>query len=195
MENLGLLAWQLWAWGGTSSLDDLTAPERRATVLDLSGAGGVAERSTAALALLDHLWAHRDERRPTLIVIDEAHNVCSAAPSDPVQALATERLIDIAAEGRKYGLWLFLSTQRPSKIHPQVLSQCDNLVVMRMNAPGDVAQLTDAFGFAPPAMLAQAPTFRKGEALLAGGFVHVPMVARIGTRFTTEGGVDVPVPR
>jgi hypothetical protein len=44
-------------------------------------------------------------------------------------------------------------------------------------------------------MLAQAPTFRKGEALLAGGFVKVPMVARIGARYTTEGGVDVPVPR
>ena len=195
IENLGVLDWDIWAWGGASVLDTIASPSTRATVLDLSGAGGTAERATAALAVLDHLWTHREERRPMLIVIDEAHNVCSAAPTDPVQALATERLIDIAAEGRKYGLWLLLSTQRPSKIHPQVLSQCDNLVVMRMNAQADLQQLGDAFGFAPPAMLAQAVTFRKGEALLAGGFVNIPMTVQVGVRHTVEGGSDVAVPR
>jgi hypothetical protein len=195
LENLGVLDWNIWAWGADSVLDTLSAPGTRATVLDLSGAGGTSERATAALAFLDHVWERREERRPMLIVIDEAHNLCSAAPSDPVQALATQRLIDIAAEGRKYGLWLLLSTQRPSKVHPQVLSQCDNLVVMRMNSQGDLAQLGDAFGFAPPAMLAEAPAFRKGEALLAGGFVTIPMKVQVGARHTLEGGIDVPVPR
>jgi DNA helicase HerA-like ATPase len=194
-ENLGVLDWGIWAWGQASALDGLADPGRRATVFDLSGASGTAERGAAALAVVEHLWTHRHERRPTLIVIDEAHNVCSADPSDPVQALATERLIDIAAEGRKYGLWLLLSTQRPSKIHPQVLSQCDNLVVMRMNSPADLAQLADAFGFVPPGMLERASTFRKGEALVAGGFVPMPMIVRVGVRHTVEGGVDVPVPR
>ena len=71
----------------------------------------------------------------------------------------------------------------------------DNLVVMRMNAPGDVAQLTEAFSFAPPACWRRVPTFRKGEALFAGGLVRVPMIEKIGARYTAEGGVDVPVPR
>ena len=87
-----------------------------------------SERSAAAPAVLDHLWQRRESRDPTLIVIDEAHNVCTTEPADELQALTTERLVQIAGEGRKFGLWLLVSTQRPSKIHPNVLSQCDNLV-------------------------------------------------------------------
>ena len=111
-----------------------------------------------------------------------------------MQLALVERLVQIAAEGRKYGLWLLLSTQRPSKIHPQVLSQCDNLVLMRMNSPGDIAELGEVFGFAPPAMLRASKSFIQGEALVAGGFVPVPSLIRMGGRLTVEGGRDVPVP-
>jgi DNA helicase HerA-like ATPase len=41
---------------------------------------------------------------------------------DPIQAAVTELLIAIAGEGRKYGLYLFLATQRPDKLHPNVIS-------------------------------------------------------------------------
>lgn len=99
--------------------------------------------------------------------------------------------IQIAAEGRKYGIWLLLSTQRPSKVHPQVLSQCDNLVLMRMNSPRDLA---DLFGFAPQAMLQASPHFSQGELLVAGAFTPVPSFGRVGPRISVEGGSDVRVP-
>ena len=111
-----------------------------------------------------------------------------------MQSALVERLVQIAAEGRKYGLWLLLSTQHPSKLHPQLLSQCDNLMLMRMNSPADVAELTEVFGFAPPAMIAMAPHFRQGEALFAGAFVPRPSLMRMGERLTLEGGADVAVP-
>jgi DNA helicase HerA-like ATPase len=130
-----------------------------------------------------------------LIVIDEAHNLCTNEPADALQAAVTDRLVQIAAEGRKYGLWLLLSTQRPSKIHPNVLSQCDNLMMMRMNSPGDVAELGEVFGFAPPSLLAAAPTFGLGECLLAGRFSPLARIAKIGERLTFQGGADVDVPR
>jgi DNA helicase HerA-like ATPase len=71
---------------------------------------------------LDHLWDRRTECDPVLIVVDEAHKVCSAKPGDPLHALATERLVQIAAEDGKYGLWLALATQQPGKIHPRDLA-------------------------------------------------------------------------
>ena len=74
-----------------------------------------------------------------------------------------------------------------------MLSQCDNLVLMRMNSPGDLAELGTVFGFAPPAMLRSSPFFVQGEAL-AGGFVPTPAVVRMGGRLTVEGGSDVAVP-
>jgi uncharacterized protein len=127
-------------------------------------------------------------------VIDEAHNLCPTEPASPMAALIVEPLVQIAAEGRKYGLWLLLSSQRPSKVHPQALSQCDNLVLMRMNSPGDLDELAGMYGFAPPAMLRTSQFFSQGEALLAATFVPRPALVRMGARLTREGGSDVPVP-
>ncbi len=121
MENLQVLDWDVWSWG-TSSVLDVIDERPRATVLDLGGFAIPAESRVAALATLDHLWARREERFPILVVIDEAHNLCSPEPATAVERALTERLIQIAAEGRKFGMWLFLSTQRPTKIHPNVLS-------------------------------------------------------------------------
>ena len=84
-----------------------------------------------------------------LLVIDEAHNVCPADPVDPLARATTERLIQIANEGRKYGIWLLLCTQRPSRIHQAVLAQCDNLALMRMNSPGDLARARAALRVRP----------------------------------------------
>ena len=88
--------------------------------------------------MLEQLWHRRSRREPILIVIDEAHNVCPARPEDALTALATEHAVRIAAEGRKFGLYLLASTQRPQKIHENVISQCDNLVLMRMNSVADL---------------------------------------------------------
>jgi hypothetical protein len=193
MENLGLLEWEVWAREQASAAE-VIASEARATVVDLGGLPDRRQPWAVALDVVESLWARRHERRPVLLVIDEAHNLCPSEPTDPLAVALTERLVQIAAEGRKFGLWLLLSTQRPSKVHPQVVSQCDNLALMRMNSPADVAELTTIFGFAPPAMIAAAPTFAQGEVLLAGGFVAAPTFARMGRRITFQGGVDVPVP-
>lgn len=192
IDNLEILNWPLWSFGRASTVDVLD--ERpRVTVLDVGGFSHVSEPQAAALCVLEHLWQHRMDRRPLLIVIDEAHNFCPPEARNDIEAQLTEQIIQIAAEGRKFGLWLFLSTQRPTKIHPNVLSQCDNLGLMRMNAPRDLAEIADVFGFVPSYLLEQSPTFRKGEALFAGGFSDEPQLVRIGRRLTVEGGGDLSV--
>ena len=65
--------------------------------------------------------------------------------------LSSDRAVQIAAEGRKYGLYLLTSTQRPNKVHENVVSQCDNLLLMRMNSQADLADLSRLFSFVPPA--------------------------------------------
>ena len=154
----------------------------------------VDEQLAIALAVFEDLWQRREERRPVLLVVDEAHNLCSPDLESTAARAVRDFIIQIAAEGRKFGLWLLLSTQRPSKIHPQIVSQCDNLTLMRMNSPNDLAELGDLFGFVPRGMLAQSSRFRQGEALVAGGFVPAPSIIKFRDRITQEGGVDVPVP-
>ncbi|MGV2983816.1 ATP-binding protein [Microbacterium sp. AGC85] len=193
MENLQVLKWDLWS-RGTSSVVDAIDERPRATVLDLGGFDHPAEPKVAALAVLEHLWARREERRPLLIVIDEAHNLCPPDPRTEVEQALSRQLVQIAAEGRKFGLWLLLSTQRPTKIHPNVLSQCDNLGLMRVNAPRDLAELAEVFGFAPEDAIRRSQTFRQGQALFAGGFVAEPTFVQMGARLTEEAGGDVAVP-
>lgn len=193
MENLGLLQWEVWARDLPSAADVVTGGNG-ITVMDLGGFGDPSEAVAVCLEVVDELWAQRDRRIPTLLVIDEAHNLCGTDPTSQVGQQLLDRLIQVAAEGRKYGLWLLLSSQRPSKIHPQILSQCDNLMLMRMNSPDDIAELGRTFGFAPKAMLQASNGFVQGEALLAGGFAPVPMLVQVRERLTAQGGGDVAVP-
>jgi DNA helicase HerA-like ATPase len=193
IENLGVLEWDLWAFDAETA-KDVYATRPRALVMDLGGFDHPDEPLTAALSMLDHLWKHRYERTPVLIVIDEAHNLCPPNPTTPLERALTERIVQIAAEGRKYGLWLLLSTQRPSKIHPNVLSQCDNLALLRMSSPRDLAELGSLFGYAPSDLVERSPLFGRGQGLFAGGFVAQPSLVQMGRRLTREGGRDVPVP-
>ena len=193
VENLGVLGWSLWS-GETDAVTHILDSRPDATVLDLGGFAYPDESLVVAMAVLDDLWAKREQRRPLLIVIDEAHNLCSPDQHSPLHVAVRERIIQIAAEGRKFGLWLLLSTQRPSRVHPSIISQCDNLALMKMTSPVDLDELGTIFGFVPQTMLARASHFAQGEALFAGGFTPAPMMVRMGSRLTREGGSDVNVP-
>jgi uncharacterized protein len=142
--------------------------------------------------VLGDLWCRRQEPSPVLIVLDEAHNICPAQPPDQLGALAAENAIRIAAEGRKFGLYLLVSTQRPQKIPENVLSQADNLVLLRLNSLADAAFAEAAFSFVPPSLIERSVTFRQGEGLIAGRISPEPALLRFGARITEEGGADVP---
>jgi uncharacterized protein len=191
--NLGVLNWSVWSHGrGRSLVDELQDPTSRCLVVDLGSLDTINEQRLISETVLSTLWRTRARRQPCLIVIDEAHNVCPRQPADAVTALATNYASLIAAEGRKFGLYLLTSTQRPQKVHDEVLSQCDNLLLMRMNSEADLGRLSDAFSFVPGGLIQRATTFRQGETLVAGKFVPHPTYVRFGQRLSQEGGADIP---
>jgi uncharacterized protein len=191
--NLGVFEWSVWSRGrGRSLVKELVEPTSRCLVIDLGSLDTINEQRLISETVLSTLWRNRSHRQPCLIVIDEAHNVCPSQPADAVTALATSHASLIAAEGRKFGLYLLTSTQRPLKVHDEVLSQCDNLLLMRMNSEADLGHLRDAFSFVPAGLIARATTFRQGESLVAGKFVPHPMYVRFGQRLSQEGGADIP---
>jgi hypothetical protein len=191
--NLGVLRWQVWSRGAEGSiLRDAADPDVRCLVVDLGSLGTREEQALVAQGVLARLWERRAERTPVLIVVDEAHNVCPAAPDDPLTALATDYAVRIAGEGRKFGLYLLVSTQRPQKVHENVLGQCDNLLLMRMNSTADLGYVGDVFSFVPQSLLERATTFRQGESLAAGKISPHPALLRFGARVSEEGGSDVP---
>jgi DNA helicase HerA-like ATPase len=190
--NLGVDRFKVWSrHDDVSVLDDVMDNDIRCLVVDLGSLDTRAEQSLVAAAVLERLWRRRAERHPVAVVIDEAHNVCPARPDDPLTALATEDAIRIAGEGRKFGLYLVVVTQRPQKVHENVLSQCDNLILMRMNSTADLSHVAQTFSFVPLGLIERAGTFGQGEALVAGKIASHPALMRFGARITHEGGADV----
>ena len=190
--NLGVLSWSIWAPDVPSLVEELREPSARCTVVDLGSLATEVEQRVVAAAALSALWGTRAGRRPCLVVVDEAHNVCPAEPPDELSRLSAEQAVRIAAEGRKYGLYLLTATQRPHKVHENVVSQCDNLLMMRMNSQADVDVVGRLLSFVPPGLLAGATSFRMGQALVAGKILPQPAYVRMGERVSEEGGADVP---
>jgi hypothetical protein len=193
VRNLGIHRWQVWSTGDLGSVQDLVAPNGpRGLVVDLGSLETPGEKAVAAETVLAALWRRREAREPTLVVIDEAHNVCPREPGDSVTELATEHAARFAAEGRKFGLYLLVSTQRPQRVNELVVSQCDNLVLMRMASSADLAYVSARLSYAPAPLLERATSFALGEALVAGKIASHPAFVRFGPRIGQEGGGDVP---
>jgi uncharacterized protein len=192
MANLGVADWDVWRRDGETSIAAAGIGQERCVVLDIGSLPLPDERTTVALAVLGFRWRNRAERRPVLLAIDEAHNVLPAVTDDPLLRATADIGSLIAGEGRKFGLHLFVATQRPSKVHPNVVSQCDNLVLMRMNGVRDVDDLVSLFSHVPEGMVREALGFRLGQALFAGPIAPVPLLVQVGARLSPEGGGDVP---
>jgi DNA helicase HerA-like ATPase len=194
IRNLGALEWPVWSRDSADRgiLAELDRRDWRCLVVDLGSIALPTTRALVAAAVLSRLWARRAERRPVLVVVDEAHNVCPPRPEGPLTAIATDLAVAIAGEGRKFGLYLLVATQRPLKVHENVLSQCDNLFLMRVNSQGDLARIAELFSFAPAGLLARAATFGLGQLLVCGRVVSHPTLVQSGGRIAQEGGADVP---
>jgi hypothetical protein len=117
------------------------------------------------------LWS--DGVAPLLFVCEEAHRY---APADGNIGFGPTRraLSRIAKEGRKYGVFLGLITQRPAEIDPTIISQCSTLFVMRLSNERDQALIRSAASDAAANLLAFIPSLGTREAFTFGPGVALP---------------------
>lgn len=111
---------------------------------------------------------------PTMLALEEAHHYLRQLPGESdggQQALAYERL---AKEGRKFGLSLLISTQRPSEVSPTVLSQCGTWAVFRLNNEADQRAVASAAETAGVNVSRQLAGLGRGEAIIFGAALPVP---------------------
>lgn len=112
---------------------------------------------------------------PTLLVLEEAHHYLrQVAEPDQTGAnsLAYERL---AKEGRKFGLGLWLSTQRPSEVSPTVLAQCGTWAVFRLTSEQDLRAVDAAGEWVDKRELSRIAGLPRQQALVFGSSVAVPV--------------------
>jgi hypothetical protein len=108
-----------------------------------------------------------DRRVPTFVIVDEAQNFAPTETSNPLRRRVTERLLQIAAEGRKYGIYLILATQRPTKLHPALVPECENSCVLRVQSSLDIRFAIDTLGIEEK-LARNCPSFKKGQGLVSG---------------------------
>jgi len=117
------------------------------------------------------LWS--DGVSPLLFVCEEAHRY---APADKKIGFGpTKRALSrIAKEGRKYGVFLGLVTQRPAEIDPTIISQCSTLFVMRLSNDRDQLLIRSAVSDAAANLLAFIPSLGTREVFAFGAGVALP---------------------
>jgi DNA helicase HerA-like ATPase len=134
--------------------------------------------SMMARMLFDYaIWAREHERRPVLLVCEEAHRYVPARTDGDGQAV--RRILErIAKEGRKYGIALGLITQRPSDLAEGVLSQCGTIISMRLNNERDQAFVRAAMPEGAKGFLDVVPALRNRECIVCGEGVSIPIRVR-----------------
>ena len=110
---------------------------------------------------------------PLLFVCEEAHRYASADRS--LGFGPTRRALSrISKEGRKYGVFLGLVSQRPAELDPTIISQCSTLFVMRMANDRDQAIIRSAVSDAAANLLRFVPSLGTREVLAFGEGVALP---------------------
>ena len=128
---------------------------------------------------------------PLLLVYEEAHKYVPNSELTKFRAskLSIER---IAKEGRKYGVTLLLSSQRPSEISETIFSQCSNFIAMRLTNPTDQNYVSRLLPDTLGDLSKKLPTLSAGEALLIGEAVVMPSLVKLLVCDPEPSSSDIP---
>jgi DNA helicase HerA-like ATPase len=158
-----------------SHLFRLPANGRPMTIMQLAGFPAEVVDSVVSvlcrMAFDFGLWS--DGVSPMLFVCEEAHRYASADRS--IGFGPTRKAVSrIAKEGRKYGVYLGLVTQRPAELDATIISQCNTLFAMRLANERDQTLLRSAVSDAAANLLSFVPSLGTREVLAFGEGVALP---------------------
>lgn len=130
---------------------------------------------TARLIFQVQLWSGGGDRHPIALVCDEAHlYLPGRSAADATEARALAHFERIAKEGRKYGVGLVAVSQRPSELNATVMSQCHNIVALRLSHPADQSAVAGLLPEALGGIRDMLPLLGVGEAVVVGDACLLP---------------------
>ncbi|CUH71758.1 Type IV secretory pathway, VirB4 components [Thalassovita autumnalis] len=170
--------------------------DRQICIIDLNDASDeIVELASAVVARLIFDRMRRAEPRnkmPVHLILEEAHRYISERPSRfAIDAGITFQRI--AKEGRKYGAFLIVASQRPSELSKTVLSQCNNFIIHRIQNPDDLSQIKQMTPFISETVLKRLPSLPKQHALIFGSAVKIPTTFRVRDANPTPNSDDTQV--
>jgi uncharacterized protein len=159
----------------------------RLIIVDLQGLSDDARQIIVALLsaeILNAATSKTDPIRPCFLVYEEGHNFAPAGG----QSISRSVIKKIAAEGRKFGVGFAVISQRPSKLDPDVTSQCNTLITMRIKNPDDQRFIVKSTEQLSQADIDELPALSTGEALISGRSIPAPLLVRVGYKALRHGG-------
>jgi hypothetical protein len=124
-------------------------------------------------------WMPNEKRHPVALVCDEAHIYLPRDKGNPNQQRAVESFEKIAKEGRKYGVSLMIVSQRPSDVSATILSQCNNVMALRLTNSNDISAVKNMMPESMTSFMEMLSVLDIGEALVVGDAVLLPSRIRI----------------
>lgn len=127
--------------------------------------------------ILDYLRLQKYKAKiPINLIIEEAHRfVKNEAFNGALSYNIFER---IAKEGRKYGLLMGISSQRPSELSKTVVSQCSNFIIHRVQNPDDLNYISKMVPYINRSILDRLTYLQTGHALVFGTAINLPTLTK-----------------
>jgi hypothetical protein len=156
------------------------------TVLDLSLVP--SDVLTTAVSVLGRVVFEAAQRyrrvhgatMPTVIVLEEAHNFIerhTGGDNEPDHSARCRTVFEkIAKEGRKFGVGLMLSSQRPAELSPTIVAQCNSFILHRIVNDRDQELVTRLAPDTTGALLKELPSLPTQQAILLGIASEIPLV-------------------
>jgi len=116
------------------------------------------------------------------LIIDEAHNILNAEyrnTGDDWQDYRLSVFEEIIKEGRKFGYYLTLASQRPADISPTILSQTHNYLIHRLVNDKDLRMLENTMPTLDKNSFQMISSLGKGEVIITGNAIQVPVFVKI----------------
>lgn len=116
---------------------------------------------------------------PMVVMLDEAHQFLNKSLSNDYDNFTLDAFDNIAKEGRKYGLFLGITTQIPRDIPVGTLSQIGTFIVHRLINYRDKETITNALSTANRDVLSYLPDLGAGEAILSSIELKMPLLIKV----------------
>lgn len=127
---------------------------------------------------------------PIVLALEEAQNYIPEKNNGDKESISKKVFERIAREGRKYGLSLLISSQRPSELSKTVLSQCNSFIIHRLQNPEDQKYVRQLVSAANEDILQQLPVLPQQHVVIMGDAVRSPVQARINDADPTPNSND-----
>ncbi|MCK9151806.1 ATP-binding protein [Methanobacterium alcaliphilum] len=157
------------------------------SVIDMSGIEVIHQQALMAI-LSSKILKSRMEGRipPLLMILEEAHRYI---PSGAVSTASKPTIKRVAQEGRKFLMGMGIVSQRPSRLDDDVLSQCNNQVIMRLTNPNDQNYVKKVSEWVADRDLEEIRSMVPGEAFIFGSAVPLSLPIKVTKdRLTKHGG-------